>query len=74
MTGTSVIAPSPGMPRAAVNTGARLWVSSLVVAGRTVRKFARTPQLIVFTALLLMPQRVPDLGGSRASCTPYAAR
>ncbi len=29
----------------------RLWVSSLVVAGRMVRKFARTPQLIVFTTV-----------------------
>jgi ABC-2 type transport system permease protein len=46
MTGTSA-----GVPRAAVNRGARLWVSSLVVAGRMVRKFVRTPQLIVFTTV-----------------------
>jgi ABC-2 type transport system permease protein len=51
MTDAFVIAPSPGVPRAAVNTGARLWVSSLVVAGRMVRKFIRTPQLIVFTTV-----------------------
>jgi ABC-2 type transport system permease protein len=51
MTGTSVIAPSPGVPRAALNTGAGLWPSSIAVAGRTVRKFARTPQLIVFTTI-----------------------
>jgi len=51
MTDTYVIAPSPAVPRATVNTGARLWVSSLVVAGRMVRKFARTPQLIVFTTI-----------------------
>jgi ABC-2 type transport system permease protein len=51
MTDTYVIAPSPAMPRATVNTGASLWVSSLVVAGRMVRKFARTPQLIVFTTI-----------------------
>ena len=51
MTDVSVLAPSPRAPRAAVNTGARLGVSSLVVAGRMVRKFARTPQLIVFTAI-----------------------
>ena len=51
MTGTSVIAQFPGMPRAALNTGAGLWPSSIAVAGRTVRKFARTPQLIVFTTL-----------------------
>jgi ABC-2 type transport system permease protein len=38
-------------PRAALNTGARLGVSSLVVAGRVVRKFARTPQLIVFSTV-----------------------
>jgi ABC-2 type transport system permease protein len=43
--------PSPAVPRATVNTGARLWVSSLLVAGRMVRKFARTPQLIVFTTI-----------------------
>jgi ABC transporter DrrB family efflux protein len=48
MTGTLALAPSR---RAAVNPGAGLWVSSLVVAGRMVRKFARTPQLIVFTTI-----------------------
>ncbi len=51
MTDTSVIAPSPRVPRAAVNTGAGLWSSSIAVAGRMVRKFARTPQLIVFTTI-----------------------
>jgi ABC-2 type transport system permease protein len=51
MTDTYAITPSPAVPRATVNTGARLWVSSLVVAGRMVRKFARTPQLIVFTTI-----------------------
>jgi ABC-2 type transport system permease protein len=51
MTDAHVIAPAPGVPRAAVNTGAGLWVSSLVVAARMVRKFARTPQLIVFTTV-----------------------
>src|SRR4051794_29567265 len=73
MTGTSVIAPSPGVPRAAVNTGAGLWSSSIAVAGRMVRKFARTPQLIVFTtvqsALFLLMFRYAfggaiDTGGS----------
>jgi ABC-type multidrug transport system permease subunit len=39
------------MPRAALNTGAGLWPSSIAVAGRTVRRFARTPQLIVFTTI-----------------------
>ncbi len=51
MTDIPLTAPSPAMPRAAVNTGARLWVSSLLVAGRTVRKFVRTPQLIAFTTI-----------------------
>ena len=51
MTDASVIAPSPGVPRAAVNPGAGLWSSSVAVAGRMVRKFARTPQLIVFTTI-----------------------
>lgn len=51
MTGTFALSPSAGAPRAAVNTGARLWASSAVVAGRMVRKFARTPQLIVYTTI-----------------------
>jgi ABC-type multidrug transport system permease subunit len=38
-------------PRAAVNSGGGLWVSSIAVAGRMVRKFVRTPQLIVFTTI-----------------------
>ena len=48
---TYAFAPSPDLRRTRVNTGATLWVSSLVVAGRMIRKFARTPQLIVFTAV-----------------------
>ena len=51
MTDIPFTLPSPAVPRATVNTGASLWVSSLVVAGRMVRKFARTPQLIVFTTI-----------------------
>jgi ABC-2 type transport system permease protein len=52
MTDAPAIAPSPRMRQAAaVNTGAGLWVSSLIVARRMVRKFARTPQLIVFTTI-----------------------
>lgn len=42
---------TPGLPRARVNTGAGMWQSSLAVAGRMVRKFVRTPQLIVFTTV-----------------------
>jgi ABC transporter DrrB family efflux protein len=45
------LALSANVPRAAVNTGAGLWVSSFLVAGRMVRKFVRTPQLIAFTAI-----------------------
>lgn len=56
-----------GPRRAAINTGAGLWASSFAVAGRMVRKFARTPQLIVFTtiqsALFLVMFRFA-LGGS----------
>lgn len=51
MTDAPLIAPSPAVPRAAVNPGAGLWSSSVAVAGRMVRKFARTPQLIVFTTI-----------------------
>lgn len=51
MTDIPLTAPSPSVPRAAANTGASLRVSSLVVAGRMVRKFARTPQLIVYTTI-----------------------
>lgn len=51
MTDTAVFAPSPGMRRAAVNAGATLWGSSLLVAGRMIRKFIRTPQLIVYTTI-----------------------
>src|ERR1700740_1372906 len=51
MTDGSVIPPAPGAPRAGLNLGAGLWPSSIAVAGRTVRKFARTPQLIAFTTI-----------------------
>src|SRR6516164_9233711 len=47
MAGASVITGSPLSPaRGRVNPGARFWPSAVTVAGRTVRKFARTPQLI----------------------------
>lgn len=51
MTDMTIFAPSPGMRRAAVNTGATLRGSSLLVAGRMIRKFIRTPQLIVYTTI-----------------------
>src|SRR5262249_40157008 len=47
MAGVSVITGSPpGPARGRVNPGARFWPSTITVAGRTVRKFVRTPQLI----------------------------
>jgi ABC-2 type transport system permease protein len=46
-----VNAPVQQMARAAVNTGAGFWPSSIAVAGRMVRKFVRTPQLIVFSTI-----------------------
>lgn len=49
MADTSAITLPRDPSRAAVNSGAGLWSSSLLVAGRMVRKFARTPQLIAFT-------------------------
>ena len=38
--------PPPSPARGRVNAGARFWPAAAAVAGRTVRKFARTPQLI----------------------------
>ena len=46
---TDTYAISPAGPRAAVNSGAGIWISSIEIAGRMIRKFARTPQLIFFT-------------------------
>jgi ABC transporter DrrB family efflux protein len=51
MADASVIALPQSPNQGAVNTGAGLWISSLTVAGRMVRKFARTPQLIMFTTI-----------------------
>jgi ABC transporter DrrB family efflux protein len=52
MTDSAVISVSsdrPTQPRR--NAGAGFWASTFSVAGRTVRRFARTPQLIVFTTI-----------------------
>lgn len=51
MTDTSVRTPSRDLPRARVNAGAGLWTSSVIVAKRVVRRFARSPQLIVFSTI-----------------------
>ena len=52
MTSPSVITvPPPSQVRARTNSGAGFWRSALAVARRTVRKFVRTPQLIVLTTI-----------------------
>lgn len=51
MSDALVITPPQEMPRAAINTGAGLWGSSVTVAGRMLRKFVRTPQLIIFSTI-----------------------
>jgi ABC-2 type transport system permease protein len=49
---TSVInVTAPGATSAGINTGAGLWPSAAAVAVRTIRKFVRTPQLIVLTTI-----------------------
>jgi ABC-2 type transport system permease protein len=52
MTDSSVLtalSETPLQPR--LNKGAGFWPSTFAVARRTIRKFARTPQLIVFTTI-----------------------
>jgi ABC-2 type transport system permease protein len=52
MTDAPVITGSPqSPPRARVNAGAGFWPSSVAVARRTVRKFVRTPQLLVLATV-----------------------
>ena len=51
----TVLSASPGIPRAAVNTGVGLWSSSIAVAGRMVRKFARTPRATCHTSTSWSP-------------------
>jgi ABC transporter DrrB family efflux protein len=52
MTSPSAITIPPGSPlRAPASPGAGFWTSALAVARRTVRKFVRTPQLIVLTTI-----------------------
>lgn len=51
MADASVIALPRSPGTRAVNPGAGLWTSTLTVARRMVRKFARSPQLIMFTAI-----------------------
>jgi ABC-2 type transport system permease protein len=52
MTDTAAMSvPSPTPAQARVNSGAGFWPSSLAVARRTVRKFVRTPQLLVLATV-----------------------
>ena len=51
MADVSVLARPQSPSRGAVNTGAGLWSATITVARRMVRKFARTPQLIMFTTI-----------------------
>jgi ABC-2 type transport system permease protein len=52
MTDTSLTTISPpGTVQAQRNAGAGFWPSAIAVARRTVRKFVRTPQLIVYSSI-----------------------
>ena len=52
MTDTAAMTiPPPSPAQARVNSGAGFWLSSLAVARRTVRKFVRTPQLLVLATV-----------------------
>src|SRR5262249_26253498 len=52
MTDSAVISVSSDRPtQLRRNAGAGFWPSTFSVAGRTIRKFMRTPQLIVFTTV-----------------------
>jgi ABC-2 type transport system permease protein len=76
MANASVITGSPPSPaRGRVNSGARFWPSAVAVARRTVRKFVRTPQLIVLatvqSAIFLVIFRYIFGGAINAGGLPY---
>ena len=76
MANASVITGSPLSPaRGMVNSGARFWPSAVAVARRTVRKFVRTPQLIVLatvqSAIFLLIFRYIFGGAINAGGLPY---
>jgi len=76
MADASVITDSPLSPaQGRVNSGARFWPSAAAVAGRTVRKFIRTPQLIglatVQSAIFLVIFRYIFGGAINAGGLPY---
>jgi len=76
MANASVITGSPlSSARDRVNLGARFWPSAVAVARRTVRKFVRTPQLIVLatvqSAIFLVIFRYIFGGAINAGGLPY---
>jgi ABC-2 type transport system permease protein len=76
MANASVITGLPPSPaRGRVNSGARFWPSAVAVARRTVRKFVRTPQLIVLatvqSAIFLVIFRYIFGGAINAGGLPY---
>jgi ABC-2 type transport system permease protein len=76
MANASVITGSPPSPvQARANSGARFWPSSVAVARRTVRKFVRTPQLLVLatvqSAIFLVIFRYILGGAIDAGALPY---
>jgi len=73
---SSVITVPPSSPvRARINSGAGFWPSAAAVAKRTVRKFFRTPQLIVLgtvqSALFLLIFRYVFGGAINVDGLPY---
>jgi ABC transporter DrrB family efflux protein len=73
---SSVITVPPSSPvRARINSGAGFWPSTAAVAKRTVRKFFRTPQLIVLgtvqSALFLLIFRYVFGGAINVDGLPY---
>src|SRR5215470_2817990 len=76
MADASVITGTPLSPaRGRVNLGAKFWPAAVAVAGRTVRKFVRTPQLIglatVQSAIFLVIFRYIFGGAINAGGLPY---
>jgi ABC-2 type transport system permease protein len=75
MTDQVLTVPPTSPPRAAANTGAGFWPSTIAVAQRTVRKFVRTPQLLVLatvqSALFLVIFRYIFGGAITVGGLPY---
>jgi ABC-2 type transport system permease protein len=75
MTDQVLTVPPTSPPRAAANTGAGFWPSAIAVAQRTVRKFVRTPQLLVLatvqSALFLVIFRYIFGGAITVGGLPY---